>query len=171
MPLKVLTAPNPKLRVKADPVTEFDDALQTFILQMIDQMHHDDGVGLAAPQVGISKQIMVTDITEDDGSGKGVLVMINPKILDASSDTITLSEGCLSLPGIRAEITRPKRVKVSFIDQNYKEQILEADQWLARCILHEYDHLQGKLYIDHLPPLKRKMLLNKSLRYQKTREL
>lgn len=97
--------------------------------------------------------------------------MINPKITKQSAETITLPEACLSLPGISADITRPKSITVSYIDENFDAQTLKADKWLARCILHEYDHLQGKLYIDHLSPVKRKMLLNKSIRYKRTREL
>lgn len=171
MSLKVLTAPNPALKIKAQPVTTFDDVLKAFLSDLVEKMYQDDGVGLAAPQVGISKQILVLDIKEDDGKGKGLITMINPKITKQSAETITLPEACLSLPGISADITRPKSITVSYIDENFDAQTLKADKWLARCILHEYDHLQGKLYIDHLSPVKRKMLLNKSIRYKRTREL
>ncbi len=171
MALKVLTAHNRKRKMPSQPVDVLTEEVKAFIKDLSDLMYKDDGAGLAAPQVGVLKQILVLDIKEDDGSGKGLMTFINPEDVEASSEKITLREGCLSLPGISAEITRPVSVTVRYRDEDFKEQTLHADKWLARCLLHEMDHLKGVLYIDHLSPLKRKMLLKRSMRYQRTREL
>lgn len=124
------------------PVTEMNSRTKELIEDMFDTMYESCGCGLAAPQVGIRKQIVVIDV--DDGNQ---YVLINPEIMETSGSQ-TGQEGCLSVPGKSGQVTRASHVKVKALDENMEERILEADDLLARCILHECDHLNGRLYVD-----------------------
>ncbi|WP_147615221.1 peptide deformylase [Treponema pectinovorum] len=137
------------LRKKAVPVeqAEINDDLRKFINEMFDTMDEAEGVGLAAPQVGVSKRFFV--ITADDDVRR---VFINPQIIYTSNELCDYDEGCLSLPGFDEKITRPAKVTVSALDENGKAFTLEADGLLARCIQHENDHLDGIMYIDRGDP-------------------
>ena len=138
------------LRKKAAKVSEVDDKIVGIIADMFETMRNASGIGLAANQIGLNKQIFVVDISPvEDYEKYKPLAMINPKIISKSDETISIEEGCLSIPELRAEVIRPKSIFVSFLDVNLKEHTIEADELFARVIQHEYDHLQGVLFIDY----------------------
>ena len=138
------------LRKKVAKVTEINDNLIGIITDMFDTMHNANGVGLAANQIGLNKQIFVVDVAPVEGYEKyKPIAMINPKIVSKSDETIGIEEGCLSIPELREELVRPKSIFVSFYDVNMKEHTIEADELFSRVIQHEYDHLQGILFIDY----------------------
>jgi peptide deformylase len=134
---------NDVLRKKAKLVEKIDERLQMLISDMFDTMYRADGVGLAAPQVGILKRVVVIDV----GDGDGVHALINPEFVSQSGEEIDF-EGCLSIPGIRGKVKRPANVTVKALDRNGKEIVLEASGMLARALCHEIDHLDGVLFID-----------------------
>lgn len=139
------------LRQKAHPVTQIDDKIISKIKNMFDSMRNADGVGLAANQIGYSESIFVIDLEGVEGCEKiKPMVFINPKIVLESDETKVMEEGCLSLPLLRAQVERPKQIKIRYLDTDEKEQELEADEFLARVILHEYDHLIGKMIPDRV---------------------
>lgn len=161
--LKILTYPDPFLKKIASPVKRIDKKLRKLTEEMIQTMYEKSGVGLAAIQIGEDKKLFVMDVKydrEDPESKKEPMVLINPEILEKSGEC-TLEEGCLSVPEFRMEIKRSTRLLVQFQNLDNKTIQLEADGLSAVCIQHEMDHLSGKLIIDHLPPLKRKMVKNK----------
>jgi peptide deformylase len=164
---QVLTIPDPRLRQVAAPVTKVDDEVRLLLDQMLEAMYEEDGGGLAAPQIGILKRIVVMDVEEDDS--KNPIFMVNPKITWASENKIWKREACLSVPGVSAEILRSEEVEVEYIDYHNMPQTLKAGGWKGRCIQHELDHLEGKLYIDHLSPLKRQLILGKLKRVNRIR--
>jgi len=138
------------LRKKTAAVLEIDDKIIGLISDMFETMRNANGVGLAANQVGMNKQIFVADVSPVEGYEEyKPVAMINPKIISKSDETTSIEEGCLSIPEIREEIIRPKSIVVSFYDVNMKEHSIEADELFARVIQHEYDHLQGILFIDY----------------------
>lgn len=160
--LPVVTYNDPILREKAAPVKTLDDRIRTLIDDMIETMYHSQGVGLAAPQIGESLQIFVTNsdpMTEDldDEQDVGEFVFINPEILSLGGDDIRIEEGCLSLPTLRDEVTRPDEVHIRYLDRDMNPHELKASGWFSRVIQHEYDHLQGVLFIDHLSMFKRRL--------------
>ena len=140
--LPIIQDPDPVLAAKAEPVTEFNDELRKLAADMAETMYAAPGVGLAANQVGSLKRIVVIDV--DDGNQ---YVLINPEILETSGSQ-TGQEGCLSVPGKCGQVTRAEHVKAKALNENMEEYEIEADGLLARCILHECDHLDGKLYVD-----------------------
>ncbi|NLE02667.1 MAG: peptide deformylase [Fibrobacter sp.] len=152
---------NPVLRKTARAVDVFDEKLKQFVKDMIETMRVEDGVGLAAPQVGESVQIAVIDITAGEGTP---YVLINPVIFESSEDNVTAEEGCLSLPGITVNVTRPAKVSVRAFDENGTEyEIRNADGLLARALQHEIDHLNGIMIVDHISALQ-KTMINKKLK-------
>ena len=157
--LTILHHPDPRLRTKAKAVSRFDAALQRLLDDMFETMYAAPGVGLAATQVGIDQRIAVMDCTRDDDKREPI-VMINPEIVERS-DVEDVDEGCLSVPGVGETVKRFRKVKVRALDREGKPYELEAEGLLAQCIQHEVDHLDGKLYIDHLSSLKRERLLKK----------
>lgn len=165
--LKVYEYPHPVLKKKAEKVSGVDDEMRKFLDDMLETMYAAEGVGLAAPQVGVSKRIVVIDISHDDEDRMPPLYMVNPEIIWKSDERVCGEEGCLSVPEQRAEVERYAAVKVEYIDYHGKNQILEADGFLAIAVQHELDHLDGILYIDRISRLKRQMLLKK---LQKLRE-
>lgn len=132
------------LRKKSKEVTKIDDKIRTILDDMVDTMYEEDGVGLAAPQIGILRRLVVIDV--DDGN---VYKMINPKIIEYSGTQVD-TEGCLSVPDIKGAVTRPQKVTVVYTDENGEEKTLIAEDLLARCICHEIDHLDGVLFIDKI---------------------
>lgn len=160
--LPIVTYNDPILKKKAEAVSENTDELQTLIDDMFETMYHASGVGLAAPQIGKSIQIFVMDadaITEemDDEEDQGPIVLINPKIINESDEKVRLEEGCLSIPDVRDEVTRPESITVKYLDQDFNEQTLDASGWVSRVIQHEYDHLQGVLFLDYISAFKRRL--------------
>lgn len=150
---------NPVLERPAEPVTEFGDELKKLVEDMFESMYEAKGVGLAAPQIGISKRLAVIDVTfKEDPKAK--LVLANPEIIRKEGKH-TQSEGCLSIPDFREDVTRPSRVTIRAQDVNGKWYERTGEELLARAFLHETDHLNGKLYISHLSALKRDLIKRK----------
>ncbi len=149
------------LREVAKPVQQVDDNIIQIIRDMFETMRNASGIGLAANQVGLSEKIFVVDISVVEGyENYKPVVMINPRILDKSEELEIFEEGCLSLPNLRADVERPKIIKVSYLDTDEKEQEIEANELFARVILHEYDHLIGKMIPDRVSSTVKKRLQN-----------
>ena len=159
-PLDIYVLPAPILRRKATSVEAVDAPTQKLMSDMLETMYEAKGIGLAAPQIGISKRVIVIDCSEDDDPPEPLLIA-NPKITWQSDETATLEEGCLSIPGYRGDVKRPAEVKISYLDDKGKKQELHAEGLLAACLQHEIDHLDGILFIDHLSRVKRDMILRK----------
>ncbi|HEX6982408.1 MAG TPA: peptide deformylase [Balneolaceae bacterium] len=163
--LPIVTYNDDVLRREAKPVEKNSKELQEFIDDMFDTMYNSDGVGLAAPQIGKLLRIFVADpkpMTEDlDEPDHEPLTMINPEIIFEGGEKVEMDEGCLSIPGVNAPVTRYEKIGVKYLDRNFEEQELEIDGWLARIIQHEIDHLDGILFLDHLSFFKRKLLNSK----------
>ena len=139
------------IRKKAAKVIDIDDKAIGLIADMFETMRNANGIGLAANQIGLNKQIFVVDISPVEGYEKyKPMALINPRIVSRSDETNSFEEGCLSIPDLRAEVIRPKEINISFYDVNLKEHTIEADDLLARVMQHEFDHLQGVLFIDYL---------------------
>ncbi|MGB0133931.1 peptide deformylase [Dokdonella sp.] len=155
--LTILEFPDPRLRTKAKPVELFDAALKRLSEDMLETMYDAPGIGLAASQVDRHIQMLVLDVSEEKDSP---MTLINPRILERSGSQ-TCQEGCLSVPGIFADVDRADRIRVAAQDLQGKEIELEADGLFAVCIQHEMDHLVGKLFVDYLSPLKRDMVRKK----------
>ncbi len=149
------------LRKPGERVEEFDEHLGRLIEDMFETMYHADGVGLAAPQIGISRRICVIDVRDEEEPFDGRVALINPEIVEFSKATDKASEGCLSIPGLDEVVTRPERVKVRAQDPTGAAVELEVGGLFSRALQHEVDHLDGVLFIDRVSPLKRRMLLKK----------
>lgn len=158
--LPILIAPDRRLKTKCNPVAVVDDAVRARLDAMLATMYDAPGIGLAAPQVGDTRRLIVIDVARD-GEEPTPIRIVNPKIAWVSDDTSVMSEGCLSIPDIYYDVTRPARIVATFLDETGAEQEVEADGLLARCIQHEVDHLNGVLFIDHVSMLKRNMALAK----------
>ena len=153
----ILFYPDKRLREPGKDVEIFDAELQRLIDDMAETMYAAPGVGLAAPQIGVSKRLFIVDVASDEDEPSDLRVFINPEIVDADGET-TFNEGCLSFPGIREDIDRAERITVRALDQDGKPFELEAEGLLAIAIQHENDHLNGELMIDHLSVLRRRMV-------------
>jgi peptide deformylase len=166
--LPILLVPDPRLRAKARPVGTGDaDAIRALAPRMLDAMYKAPGIGLAAPQVGELLRLVVVDLQPEDKPAP--IVLVNPEIVAASTELSTREEGCLSLPGQYADVTRPSRVKLRYLDLGGAKREIEAEGLLATCLQHEVDHLDGVLFVDHLSALKRNMLLRKLAKDLKAR--
>jgi len=152
--LDILTVPNPVLKQVSKPVERVDDDLRRLMDDMLETMYAAPGIGLAAIQVGVPKQVIVMDLARQDEPPQP-RYFVNPEILWASEDTAPYEEGCLSVPEVYDEVDRPARVKLRYLDYHGKEVTEEAEGLFAVCIQHEMDHLKGVLFIDHLSRLKR----------------
>ncbi len=166
---KILTEPDPFLRQKSENVEEVNDDIRTLMDDMLDTMYDAPGIGLAAIQIGIPKRVIVIDLSKKEEE-KTPMYFVNPEILNKSKEDASYEEGCLSVPGQFAEISRPDKCKVKFLDYNGEEQILEAEGLLATCIQHEMDHLEGILFIDYLSKLKKNMIIKKLSKHKKSLE-
>ena len=155
--LKILEYPDPRLRTRARPVSEVDDAIRQLIDNMLETMYAAPGIGLAASQVDVHKRVIVIDISR---SGDSPHVFVNPQ-LTLSGGTVETNEGCLSVPGFYEPVTRRERVRVQALDRNGEPFELQADDVLSVCIQHECDHLEGKLFVDYLSNLKRARIRKK----------
>lgn len=160
---KIIYLPDPRLRKVSADVTDFDDKLQTLIDDMFETMYEAQGVGLAAPQIGINLQLSVIDVV---GDKKNQLVIINPKVIEREGEE-EFQEGCLSVPGAYDKVKRAKWVKVSALDRYGKPFEIEGDGLLGECLQHEIDHLNGKLFVDLLSPLKRNIARKKLEKYKR----
>jgi peptide deformylase len=156
---KILKFPDQDLRIKAKPVETFDEELKTLTEDMFETMHSVNGIGLAATQIGVAKQVAVIDISPEKNEP---LVIVNPaiQILDPSK-TEDYDEGCLSVPGFFEKISRPSDIKLSYQDLNGKKQEIKPEGLLTKVVQHELDHLNGRLFVDHISELKRRRIRNK----------
>jgi len=158
--LPIIVAPDPRLKINTEPVVVIDDELRRFVEDMQETMYAADGIGLAAPQVGDRRSIIVLDVTKRD-EGRQPLCLINPEIVWNSDEQRMHQEGCLSLPEYFADVKRPVSIRVKYLDKNGASQKLKADGMLATCIQHEMDHLKGVLFVDHISSVKRHMIIRK----------
>ena len=164
--LQIITVPNPLLKEKSEDVKEFNQNLKNTIRNMYDTLYSSgNGIGLAAPQVGIMKRIVVIDIKEKDKSNP--ITFINPKIVKKSKETFVNEEGCLSIPDFFANVERYKEVEVQWLNENGDLKSANYNGLMSICIQHEIDHLNGVLFIDHISKIKRKMAVEKVLKQKK----
>ena len=166
---QILTEPNEILRKKSLPVDSVDKDLQILMDDMLETMYAAPGIGLAAIQIGIPKRIIVLDIEQKEGHKKP-LFFINPEIIQKSKNFSTYEEGCLSVPGQFAEIDRPDKCHVKYLDYYGEKKEINAEGMLATCIQHEMDHLEGILFIDYLSKLKKTMIIKKLSKQKKVLE-
>lgn len=165
--LPIIVAPDPRLNQPCVAVAKVDADLVRLMDDMLETMYAAPGIGLAAPQVGVLKRIVVIDVSKDPDHPKP-MQLVNPEIVWASEDLADYEEGCLSLPDHYSQVTRPARVRVRYMDRNGETQEIEADGLLAVCLQHEMDHLDGVLFVDHISKLKRNVILRK---LQKSKKL
>lgn len=166
--LDIITIPDRTLRRKSEPVERIDDELKRFMDRMLETMYEAPGIGLAAIQVGLPRRVITIDVVakeseEEEGREptKEPVFLINPEILWRSDEPSLYEEGCLSIPEYYAEVERPAKVRFRYLDREGKEQEREAEGLLATVVQHEIDHLEGKLFIDHISKLKRDMVIKK----------
>ncbi len=165
--LPILTAPDPRLKKKSLPVEKVDDEIKKLMSDMLETMYDAPGIGLAAPQVGVLKRVLVIDITKDEETEGTPMCMANPEIIWASDEKVTYEEGCLSVPEQFAEVKRPEEVKVRYLDQENEIREMKIDGLMATCVQHEIDHLEGVLFVDHLSTVKRGMMMRKAKKSKK----
>ena len=164
--LPILIAPHPTLQLAARAVGPGDgDKVRALLPRMFATMYRAPGIGLAAPQVGESLRVAVVDLQPDDA--RQPFALINPAVIAVSDELATREEGCLSLPGQFADVTRPARVRVRYLDETGAKREIEAEGLLAACMQHEIDHLNGVLFVDHISALKRNMILRKLAKEQR----
>ena len=166
--LDIRTIPDPVLREICAPITLVDAEAKRIAEDMLETMYHAPGIGLAAPQVGITKRMLVMDVSNpDEGEGKKPYCLINPEIVWKSETTSVYKEGCLSIPDQYADVTRPAEVRIKFQNPTGSTEEMHATGLLATCVQHEIDHLNGVLFIDYLSRLKRDMILKKLQKLQR----
>ncbi len=157
--LEILEFPDPRLRTVAKPVTQVDERIRQLVDDMFETMYAAPGVGLAASQVNVHERVVVIDVSEDQSQP---MVFINPEVTVLDADTLRpYDEGCLSIPGFYETVERPEKVRVNALDRDGKPFELEPDGLLAVCIQHELDHLNGKLFVDYVSPVKRQRIRKK----------
>ena len=166
---QILTEPNKILREKSLIVDKVDEELQKLMSDMLETMYAAPGIGLAAIQVGVPKRVIVIDISQKDGP-RDPMFFVNPEIISKSDNNSTYEEGCLSVPGQFAEIDRPDKCHVKYLDYNGQAKEIKAEGMLATCIQHEMDHLEGILFIDYLSRLKKTMIIKKLSKQKKAIE-
>ena len=164
--LPIITAPDPRLKAKSAPVEKVDRALRKQIDDMVETMYAAPGMGLAAVQIGVHRRVLVVDPARE-GEESLLVRLINPELVWASEDIAVYEEGCLSLPEFYADVERPARVKVRYLDVDGRAATLEAEGFLATCVQHEIDHLEGTLFVDHLSVVRRSVILRKLAKAKK----
>ena len=162
--LDILEFPDPRLRNVAQPVEQVDDELRELIDNMFETMYQAPGIGLAASQVNVHKRVLVIDVSEERNEPR---VFINPEVTPLTEETGELEEGCLSVPGFNETVERPERVHVRALDYHGEPFEMEAEGLLAVCLQHELDHLNGRLFVDHISRLKRQRIRKKLEKQQK----
>ena len=163
----ILLHPDPRLKKTCAALPDLTDELRALADDMLETMYDAPGVGLAAPQVGVLQRLVVLDCVKEDGEAPRPLIMFNPEIVAASDELNTYEEGCLSIPDQFADVTRPAAVQVRWMDRDGREQNEEMDGLWATCVQHEIDHLDGKLFLDYLKPLKRQMITRKMVKLKR----
>lgn len=167
MKLPILIHPDPRLKKACASVDDSSDTLRKLGADMLETMYDAPGIGLAAPQVGVLSRMIALDCMKDEGDAPRPLVMLNPVVMDRSEELNTYEEGCLSIPEQFADVTRPEAVTVAWMDLDGKAQQETFDGLWATCVQHEIDHLDGKLFIDYLKPLKRGMITRKMVKLKR----
>ena len=168
--LPIITAPDPRLKIKAKPVAKVDAKVRRLMDDMLETMYHAIGIGLAAPQVGAAQRVLVVDCARE-GEKPNPLRIANPEILWRSDELMTANEGCLSLPEHYADVERPAAIRLRYLDHENEIREIEAKGLLATCLQHEIDHLDGVLFVDHISALKRGMILRKLQKAKRARTL
>ncbi len=163
----ILIHPDPRLKKVAKAVPDLSDDLRVLADDMLETMYDAPGIGLAAPQLGILQRLIVLDCVKEEGAAPRPTIMFNPEIIASSDDLNTYEEGCLSIPEQYADVTRPAEVTARWIDRDGNEQTQDFGGLWATCVQHEIDHLQGKLFIDYLKPLKRQMITRKMVKLKR----
>jgi peptide deformylase len=164
--LELVKAPDPRLKLVSAPVPEVDSKLRRFLTDMVETMYAENGIGLAAIQVGIPKRVAVIDL-DPGGPNSKPIYLVNPRIVEASGELSTYHEGCLSVPEVWDDVKRPAELTVEYTDEHGKTQTVKADGLFATCLQHEIDHINGLLFIDHLSKLKRSIALRKSAKLKR----
>jgi len=162
----IIVAPDPRLKTMCKPIKKVDAEIRTLMDDMLETMHAANGIGLAAPQIGVAKRIIVIDVAREK-EDPAPLRMANPEIIWVSDDDELNEEGCLSLPEHYSEVIRPRAVKVRYLDHENEIRELDAEGILSVCVQHEMDHLDGVLFVDHISALKRNMILRKLTKQKK----
>jgi peptide deformylase len=168
--LSIITAPDPRLKLAAKPVAQVDAKVRRLMDDMLDTMYGSIGIGLAAPQVGVSRRIIVVDVAREGEKAKPLRIA-NPEIIWRSEETTIANEGCLSLPEHYADVSRAAAIKLRYLDHENEIREIDADGLLATCLQHEIDHLDGVLFVDHISALKRGMILRKLTKAKRSRVL
>ena len=165
----ILLHPDPRLKKRCEPVESIDEATRTLMQDMLETMYNAPGVGLAAPQIGVLQRILVMDVVKDETATPEPYMMANPEVIWASDEKNTYEEGCLSIPDEFADVERPSKVRVRYLDEHGETQEIDCDGLLATCVQHEIDHLDGKLFIDYLGRVKRSMITGRMKKRKKER--
>ncbi|KGB80502.1 peptide deformylase [Rhodovulum sp. NI22] len=165
----ILIHPDPRLKTVAEPVGEITAELRALADDMLETMYDAPGIGLAAPQIGVLKRLLVMDCVKEEGAAPRPMALFNPEIIWASDDMNTYEEGCLSIPEQYAEVDRPAEVQVRWIDPSGAQHEEHFKGLWATCVQHEIDHLNGKLFIDYLKPMKRQMITRKMVKLKRER--
>jgi len=165
----ILIHPDPRLKNVADPVSDLSDELRVLADDMLETMYLAPGIGLAAPQIGISKRLIVLDCEKEEGAPPRPMAMFNPQVIASSDEKNVYEEGCLSIPDVYADVERPKEITVSWLDTDGKLREESFDGLWATCVQHEIDHLNGVMFIDYLKPLKRQMITRKMQKFKRER--
>ncbi len=165
--LDILIHPDPRLKKVCPPVTEVTDDLRRLADDMLQTMYAAPGIGLAAPQVGVMTRLIVMDCVKEEGAEPRPMALFNPEVTWASDETNTYEEGCLSIPDQYADVERPAEVRVRWLDRDGKAQEEQFGGLWATCVQHEIDHLNGKLFIDYLKPLKRQLITRRMVKLKR----
>ncbi len=165
--LDILIHPDPRLKKVCPPVTEVTDDLRRLADDMLQTMYAAPGIGLAAPQVGVMTRLIVMDCVKEEGAEPRPMALFNPEVTWASDEMNTYEEGCLSIPDQYADVERPAEVRVRWLDREGKAQEEQFDGLWATCVQHEIDHLNGKLFIDYLKPLKRQLITRRMVKLKR----
>jgi len=165
----ILIHPDPRLKKVAAPVPDLSDALRLLADDMLETMYDAPGIGLAAPQIGVGQRVIVMDCVKDKDAAPRPMVLFNPEVIASSDMTSVYEEGCLSIPEQYADVTRPAEVTVRWIDRDGHARQQDFDGLWATCVQHEIDHLDGKLFIDYLSPLKRQLITRKMVKLKRDR--
>ncbi|MGC1261196.1 MAG: peptide deformylase [Jannaschia helgolandensis] len=163
----ILIHPDPRLKQVAAAVSDLSDERRALAADLLETMYDAPGIGLAAPQVGVAERLIVVDCVKDEGIAPRPLIMFNPEIIAASDRTSVYEEGCLSIPEQYGEVTRPAEVTVRWVDETGAERSEDMDGLWATCVQHEIDHLDGKLFIDYLGPMKRQLITRRMVKLKR----
>lgn len=166
--LEIIHAPDPRLKKKAQPVGTVSDATRRKLADMLETMYAEEGIGLAGPQVGILERLVVVDLARE-GEDPQPMKMVNPEVIAVSAAKAVFNEGCLSLPDQFAEVSRPETITLRWLDEHGTAHQQEMTGLMATCIQHEIDHLDGTLFVDHITPLRRQIILRKLTKWKRDR--